>query len=67
MGKPRDRHVKQRRDINKGENSAKSIRSRKTEWSEHSESDGAVAADMERLRVSESGSGMIKFQILKTQ
>ena len=61
MGKPRDKHVKQKRDVNKGVNSAKSIRSRKTEWSEHSESDGAVAADLEQLRISESGSGIQMF------
>lgn len=53
MGKPRNQvpHKHGGRDVKKGENSTKSVRSRKTEWSEQVE---VSSADFERLRVSES-------------
>ncbi|EFX76713.1 hypothetical protein DAPPUDRAFT_306096 [Daphnia pulex] len=53
MGKPRDQahHRQKGRDVKKGENSTKSVRSRKTEWSEQPD---VSSADFDRLRISES-------------
>lgn len=56
MGKPRDKanSYHKGRGVKKGENSVKSVRGRKTEWSE--QSDG-VSVGLERLHVRESDEG----------
>lgn len=52
MGKPRDKlHKSKGKDAKKGENSAKSLRTRKTDWPEQS----GIVENLERPRVSESG------------
>ena len=62
MGKPRDQvALKYRgRNVKKGENSTKSVRTRKTEWSEQPQT---LSVDFERLCVSdneeETENGMI--------
>jgi len=53
VGKSRDQahHRHNGRDVKKGENSTKSVRARKTEWSEQPE---VSSADFDRMRISEN-------------